>query len=39
MSTEVSREAPPPMDKAVTLGAFSKQLAGPCPDCSISKIR
>ena len=39
MSTEVSREAPPRKEKALTIGAVSKQLEREFPDISISKIR
>ena len=39
MSTEVTHEAPPRKEKALTIGAVSKQLEREFPDISISKIR
>ena len=40
MSTsEASREAPPRKEKALTIGAVTKQLEREFPDISISKIR
>ncbi|HYN91244.1 MAG TPA: MerR family transcriptional regulator [Thermoleophilaceae bacterium] len=39
MSTEVTGEAPPRKEKALTIGAVSKQLEREFPDISISKIR
>ncbi len=39
MSTEVRHDAPPRKEKALTIGAVSKQLEREFPDISISKIR
>jgi DNA-binding transcriptional MerR regulator len=39
VSTEVRNEAPPRKEKALTIGAVSKQLEREFPDISISKIR
>jgi DNA-binding transcriptional MerR regulator len=39
VSTEVSHDAPPRKEKALTIGAVSKQLEREFPDISISKIR
>jgi DNA-binding transcriptional MerR regulator len=39
VSTEVGSEAPPRKEKALTIGAVSKQLEREFPDISISKIR
>ena len=39
MSTEVRGEAPPRKEKALTIGAVTKQLEREFPDISISKIR
>jgi DNA-binding transcriptional MerR regulator len=39
VSTEVGREAPPRKEKALTIGAVTKQLEREFPDISISKIR
>jgi DNA-binding transcriptional MerR regulator len=39
VSTEVKSEAPPRKEKALTIGAVSKQLEREFPDISISKIR
>ncbi len=39
MSTEVRTEPPPRKEKALTIGAVSKQLEREFPDISISKIR
>ena len=39
MSTEVTHDAPPRKEKALTIGAVSKQLEREFPDISISKIR
>ncbi|HVG73763.1 MAG TPA: MerR family transcriptional regulator, partial [Thermoleophilaceae bacterium] len=39
MSTEVSGDAPPRKEKALTIGAVVKQLEREFPDISISKIR
>jgi DNA-binding transcriptional MerR regulator len=38
-TSEVSREAPPRKEKALTIGAVTKQLEREFPDISISKIR
>jgi DNA-binding transcriptional MerR regulator len=39
VSTEVRHDAPPRKEKALTIGAVSKQLEREFPDISISKIR
>jgi hypothetical protein len=39
VSTEVTHDAPPRKEKALTIGAVSKQLEREFPDISISKIR
>ena len=39
MRTEVRHDAPPRKEKALTIGAVSKQLEREFPDISISKIR
>ena len=39
MSTEVTGDAPPRKEKALTIGAVTKQLEREFPDISISKIR
>jgi DNA-binding transcriptional MerR regulator len=39
VSTEVTHEAPPRKEKALTIGAVCKQLEREFPDISISKIR
>ncbi len=39
MSTEVTGQAPPRKEKALTIGAVTKQLEREFPDISISKIR
>jgi DNA-binding transcriptional MerR regulator len=39
VSTEVQHEAPPRKEKALTIGAVTKQLEREFPDISISKIR
>ena len=39
VSTEVTRDAPPRKEKALTIGAVCKQLEREFPDISISKIR
>jgi hypothetical protein len=38
-TSEASRQAPPRKEKALTIGAVTKQLEREFPDISISKIR